>query len=255
MTFRHFFYCLLCLPVFLQAQYSEVGIAVGASAYEGDLTSTQFGAAFRHPRVALGAFYRYNAMDFVSVKLGFTYGTLAGDDSKSGDAYQRGRNLHFKSSVMELALTGEFNILGYQPYNLDRPFSPYVFGGIAVFRFNPKALYQDEWIALQPLGTEGQGLSEYPERKMYNLTSFAIPCGVGAKYALNDTWNVGFEAGIRFTFTDYLDDVSTTYADENVLLVSRERWQRPYRTNQRATRPTLPARPAATPAIMTGTTW
>ncbi|MFT6707864.1 MAG: opacity protein-like surface antigen, partial [Flavobacteriales bacterium] len=165
--------------------------------------------------VAYGAFYRYNINDYVAVKLGLTQGTISGDDVNSKDEGRESRNLSFKSGVTELAITGEFNILGYQPYNLTRPFSPYVFAGVAVYRFNPKAELDDKWYELQPLGTEGQNLSG-SDKSAYNLTQVSIPFGIGAKYALNDTWNIGIELGSRYTFTDYLDDVSTTFVGDNV---------------------------------------
>ena len=76
-------------------------------------------------------------------------------------------------------------------------------------------------VDLQPLGTEGQGLAEYPDREFYNLTQFSIPLGAGVKYALTDQINLGFEIGIRKTFTDYIDDVSLTYADEVILAENR----------------------------------
>src|SRR5258708_6821634 len=41
-----------------------------------------------------------------------------------------------------------------------------------------------------------------------------IPLGVGAKYNLNARMNLGFEVVYRFTSTDYIDDVSTTYAPD-----------------------------------------
>ena len=150
------------------------------------------------------------------MRFGVTYGLIAGNDNRSDPP--RGRNLSFRSRIIEGSLVGEFNILGYEPYNLARPWSPYIFGGVAFFNFSPKTKYNDEWVALQPLGTEGQGLSAYPERKKYKLTQFSIPIGAGIKYALSDTWNIGIEGGVRKTFTDYLDDVSTTYVNEAFLI-------------------------------------
>ncbi|MFK7807767.1 MAG: DUF6089 family protein, partial [Saprospiraceae bacterium] len=129
-------------------------------------------------------------------------------DSRSNDAAQQIRNLSFKSNVTEVALTGEFNILGYQPYGLYKPFSPYVFAGIAGFKFNPKTEYQEETVELSSLETEGES---------YGTFQFAIPVGLGVKYAINDTWNIGLEAGVRYTFTDYMDDVSTVYVSESEL--------------------------------------
>ncbi len=38
-----------------------------------------------------------------------------------------------------------------------------------------------------------------------------IPIGFGVKYAITDKVNISFEVAHRFTTTDYIDDVSTTY--------------------------------------------
>ncbi|MFT4663145.1 MAG: opacity protein-like surface antigen [Polaribacter sp.] len=212
---RIFLFLLAITPFFTNAQHSEVGLMIGASVYQGDLTPSNVWSSIGETHVAYGAFYRYNINDYVAVKLGLTQGTISGDDVNSKDEGRESRNLSFKSGVTELAITGEFNILGYQPYNLTRPFSPYVFAGVAVYRFNPKAELDDKWYELQPLGTEGQNLSG-SDKSAYNLTQVSIPFGIGAKYALNDTWNIGIELGSRYTFTDYLDDVSTTFVGDNV---------------------------------------
>jgi hypothetical protein len=49
----------------------------------------------------------------------------------------------------------------------------------------------------------------------------AIPFGGGVKYNINKNLVVGFEIAWRKTFTDYLDDVSTTYPDLDNLRDSR----------------------------------
>jgi hypothetical protein len=76
-------------------------------------------------------------------------------------------------------------------------------------------------IFLQPLSTEGQGLSQFPEQKSYKLTQIALGFGFGARYAINDNMNIGVEMLQRKTFTDYLDDVSSIYVDRNVLLQAK----------------------------------
>jgi hypothetical protein len=76
---------------------------------------------------------------------------------------------------------------------------------------DPKAEYNGSVYRLQPLGTEGEGL--VPSRPKYALFQFCIPVGIGFKYTLGRQWGVGLELGIRKTFTDYIDDVSTTYFD------------------------------------------
>ena len=204
----------------LQAQFFEAGLMLGTSHYQGDLSSASFRAIFNELHPAGGLFMRYNWNNYLSTKLSGTYGNLTGDDANLSGA-QAERNLSFSSSLIEVGLTMEFNILGFQPYALQRVFSPYVFAGGAVYRYNPKAFYEGDWYELQPLGTEGQGLEAYPERDFYELTTFAVPFGVGAKYAITDKWTLGLEIGSRLLFTDYLDDVSRTYVDLNQLRAAR----------------------------------
>lgn len=209
----------LLLPFLAAGQHLEAGLTVGASNYLGDLSENSSRVFLKETHFSGGIFGRYNVNDFVGVRLGLQYGSLSGTDANADAVDVRQRNLSFKTNIYEVSLTGEFNILGYQPYALSRVFSPYLFGGIAFFHFNPQAEYEFQTIDLQPLGTEGQGLPDRPEP--YRLTEFAIPFGLGLKYALSDKWNLGLELGIRKTFTDYLDDVSTTYVAYEELLAAR----------------------------------
>ncbi len=71
------------------------------------------------------------------------------------------------------------------------------------------------------MSTEGEGLVEYPDRKPYNLFQFSIPFGGGIKFRVSDHIVVAYEIGMRKTFTDYLDDVSTRYVDQAILLNER----------------------------------
>jgi len=91
--------------------------------------------------------------------------------------------------------------------------SPYVFGGVAVFRFDPQAQLDQEWVRLQPLGTEGQYLDEAGTPEPYRLTQMSIPFGGGIEVRVSRYVGVQWEVGYRTTFTDYLDDVSTVYPD------------------------------------------
>jgi opacity protein-like surface antigen len=214
MRFRILFVFLFLAPFVAKSQHIEAGLSAGLATYSGDLDPDQFAGHLELLRPSAGVFGRYYFNDFFNARLNFQYARLNGDDAVS----ERTRNLHFRSDIFEVGLNVEFNILGYQPYALYSPFSPYLFGGIAFFSFNPKAEYEGEWVELQPLGTEGQFLSQYPERAPYSKSAFAIPFGAGVKYALNDSWNIGLQAGLRMTFTDYLDDVSTTYISDAEML-------------------------------------
>lgn len=214
MRYIFLFLFVLLLPIPGRSQHLEAGLSAGLAGYSGDLDPENVSDHFQLLQPSAGIFGRYYFSDFLNARLNFQYARLRGDDAIS----DRPRNLHFRSDIFEVGLNLEFNILGYQPYALYRPFSPYLFGGIAFFSFNPKAEYEGEWLALQPLGTEGQFLEQYPDREPYARTAFAIPFGAGVKYALNDTWNIGLQAGLRMTFTDYLDDVSATYISDSEML-------------------------------------
>lgn len=100
---------------------------------------------------------------------------------------------------------------------LHAKFTPYVLGGVGVFRFNPKAYFQGQWVALQALGTEGQGLNPLDSRK-YQLTQVNIPVGGGISWWIGERLNMGISLNYRLCFTDYLDDVSTQYYNNDALL-------------------------------------
>ena len=211
---------LMIAPAFLFAQI-EAGVMLGISNYAGDLAPKNVWGSLGETQAAYGGFVRYNFTNHIAAKLGVNYGTISADDANAALESQKERNLSFKSGILEVGLTAEYNILGYQPYNLERVFSPYIFAGVAFYRHNPKAFYEGEWIELQPLGTEGQGLDQYPDRDFYKRGQFSIPFGGGVKYAINDKWNLGLEGGVRYTFTDYLDDVSLTYVEPSLLRAAR----------------------------------
>ncbi len=205
------FSLLLCIPLSLSAQL-EVGGTVGVSNYLGDLAPSGLWTSLGEMNFSAGVFARYNIGKWVSLKGGINYGKISASDFNSNNSdFRQSRNLSFRSNIFEFGFTGEFNILGYAPYNLEKTFSPYVFVGIAGYKFNPQTEYNAEWVNLQPLGTEGQGMEGRPEK--YKLLQMSIPFGGGVKYAINDKWNLGFEIGFRRTNTDYLDDVSTIFVN------------------------------------------
>jgi hypothetical protein len=142
-----------------------------------------------------------------------SYGKISGSD-KNFDNYHW-RNLSFYSNIYELSFLTEFNFQTYGVNVLDHRFTPYLFTGISIFAFNPKAKFNGEEQELRDLGTEGQLLNDGPSK--YRLIQPAIPIGMGIKYNLNMNWEIGFRVGFRKTFTDYLDDVSTEYPDYNIL--------------------------------------
>ena len=212
-------FILSILPIIGFSQHFEAGILIGASNYVGDLSNNSSNLYLKETKPAFGGLARYNFSHLFAVRGSINYTWVAGRDANVGnDDFVRMRNLSFKSSILEFSLMGEVNLPGYQPYGMYMPISPYLFGGISFFKYAPRTRYQGNWVDLQPLGTEGQGM---PGRDgAYNLTSIAIPFGVGVKYALSDKINLGIEIGARRTLTDFLDDVSATYVAYPELLAA-----------------------------------
>lgn len=187
----------------------EIGFALGAAHYFGDLNPK---ARVNRPKLAASVFFRKQFGNYVAVRV---YGQFAqvgyADKYYSDNEFQRRRNLSFNSSIWELGLLGDFNFFKFNPQTAEYRFTPYVTIGASLFSYDPYAYLNGTKYFLRPLGTEGQGTAAYPDRKPYSSMAFAIPAGVGVKYALNPNMNLGFEILYRFTNTDYLDDVSTTY--------------------------------------------
>lgn len=194
------------LPFFAAAQYLEAGLSAGGTFYKGDLQVEFVNNAQVRP--AFGMFARFNAHPKVSCKFQLMKGEIAATDKKNAinTSYYM-RNLSFRSTILEASAVMEWNVGGYDIL-AGKTTTPYFFAGVSGFYFNPQAQLRGIWYDLQPLGTEGQGLSEYPDRKKYKLAQIAIPLGLGFKFALDQRTNVGIEFGLRKTFTDYLDDVS-----------------------------------------------
>lgn len=181
--------------------------------YGGDLQDKVY--TFNQANFSFGAalLCRVNK---ISLRGGVNFGKVRGNDENNTKF--KYRNLSFASNIVDGNLC-----LQYDFFSIDdnKKFTPYFFAGVGVFHFNPYTYYNSQKVYLQPLGTEGQGLSIYPDKKLYNLTQFNMPLGIGIKYKLSEHFMLGIEFCSRFLFTDYLDDVSTNYPDETQLFKER----------------------------------
>lgn len=204
------FWIFLVFSLQLQAQYFDAGAMFGVTNYQGELIKSNMEAT--EYNFACGAFLRYNITPRVSVKGMVNGGKLTGTDVLSGN---RARNLSFSTLIVETGVQGEYSLFDYNILDGAHKTSPYLFLGLAGTYFNPRAEYKGSMVELQPLGTEGQGLPGYQDK--YNRFVVAIPLGVGVKVAIHEVTNIGFEVGMRKTFTDYLDDVSGYYPDLTAL--------------------------------------
>lgn len=228
-------------------RYFSVGLSLSALNYFGDLAPKSHIAStklrFTRPGFGLTGMYRVGPQS--SFRGSFMWGRLRADDSQSdilGDnsKYRYMRNLHFRNDIKELSLEFVFDLKTHQRTFVSRPeLVPFLFAGVAVFHHNPKAkvpaldayhypigeaqpiqendqryagVSPGEWIALRPLGTEGQYV-EGSGVDPYSNWQIAVPFGAGVRYRISRYLDLSFEIGYRQTFTDYLDDVSGIYLD------------------------------------------
>jgi hypothetical protein len=211
-----FLFILLLKSALSVSQTIEIGGIYGYSGYIGDLNQSIIEVTEVHP--SYGIHSRINWSQFLSTRLCLSYGAISGSDSEFSTLEDiRSRNLSFKSPLYEASLQVELNYLRFGN-NEDPLAQASLFTGIAGFYFNPMAEYQGKQYALQPLGTEGQFLTTN-NLKPYNLVQLAIPIGIGFSIRPANRVVIGFEFGLRKTFTDYLDDVSTVYPDISALKV------------------------------------
>ncbi|MDE5544714.1 MAG: outer membrane beta-barrel protein [Bacteroidales bacterium] len=200
----------------LRAQRSEIGVGAGVSFYLGDLNPKK---VFYDSRACASVFYRYNIDTRWAFRFSGSYGRIMAHDAD----FDNPRNLNFRNDLGEIAAMMEVNFVNFFTGSEQHRFTPYLAFGAALCFSNPQGLYFDEhsgtsrWVALRPLHTEGQGLSQY-NVKEYSLAQFAIPFGLGFKVSISEHVALGVEWVMRWAVTDYLDDVSGNYADPGVLM-------------------------------------
>ncbi len=192
---------------------SEIGFMVGGSYYIGDLNQQHF----RHTNLAGQLLYRYNINARLAYRLNFTYGKIEGYDREQKGAFYQNRNLSFQTDLFELGSGIEVTYFPFEIGNKRYKGTAYLLAELSLTRINPRADYNGTLVELQPLGTEGQG-TDLADRGKYSRVQLGIPLAIGARVSLSPNIGLNFEYGIRFMFTDYLDDVGGyRYADPILL--------------------------------------
>lgn len=215
---KRLIYTLFLVPALSMSTHAqmhhEVGLAAGVANYYGDLqTETVPSYGFKPMG---GISYKFFFSPHVGVRLGASFAQLTAADSLSNIPANKARNLSFASNIFEFHGGLEINML---PIDIDRmKVTPYVFGGIGIFYYNPytSALNGDKTF-LRPLGTEGQNIPNYPDRKEYKLVNVSFPFGGGLKFLIGKALVITTEVGLRYTATDYLDDVSRSFVNLDTL--------------------------------------
>ncbi len=221
------------IKTFANKRYLAIGGGINTLNYFGDLApKSNIGStdiSFTRPGLSLFAEYKYAPR--ISFRTTLEFGILSGSDFESADPddelakYRYIRNLQFRNTLIELSLIGKVDLFTNRGTYLSRPIlNPYMFGGVGVFYHNPQALAPEtdqlgnsidkagQWVALQPLGTEGQYSDAY-DVKPYSRIQLSLPVGLGVNYRLIDNFDIAFEVGYRVLFFDYIDDVSGKYVD------------------------------------------
>lgn len=200
--------CFTITAVYPQQQI-QGGVYFGGINYEGDLAPSSFIVSFSETHLDFGAFIYVKTNDWLGLKINYHHGTLSGTDANAQDGGRFNRNLSFRSPLDELSLSAAFF---YASNHLKRHIvQPYLTLGVGIFRFNPQAKWDGQWYDLQPLSTEGQGLSGFADKQPYKKVQICLPIGSGFHINLGKRMALICEASLRKTFTDYLDDVSTSY--------------------------------------------
>ena len=187
----------------------DFGMELGSSSYFGDLNPE---ARFRGQRYNAGLIYSYFLNDYISASAMLHYGQLGYADSLNSNPYWKQRNLSFQTSIWDFSLGLDYDFLKIIPGSTTNRWTPFLSTGLGIMHFNPFTYLNGRKYYLQPLGTEGQGSPQYPNRHKYPLWTMELPVGFGIKYNINRSFNVSVQGTYHFTGTDYLDDVSTTYA-------------------------------------------
>jgi len=218
-------------------RYISLGGSIDAMNYFGDIAPktgmSSTSLSFTRPALSFYGTYRYTPN--LSFRGAFSYGRLSSDDARVADPYGEEsrfryvRNASFRNDIKELSFVGIWDIMPNHGTFLNRvSFTPYVFAGLGVFHHNPKAKAPEfdkfgqplaeagDWVALRPLGTEGQ-YSENYDVKPYSTIQPSIPFGFGIRAKIQKRLDFEFEVGYRYLFTDYIDDVSGMYVDLGAL--------------------------------------
>jgi hypothetical protein len=240
-TYRQFLLLLICFTIHT-GSYSqaimfgnekvkwEAGFQFGPSFFLGDLGGNAgHGTPFlkdlnlEFTKMMKGAFIAVYPVKWAGIRVQGNLTYLEGDDAVINtnginELWRKQRNLDFRSKVWELQGLVEFfpTMLLVGEGDFEPRLRPYVAGGLGIFHFNPEGSLTDangnkSWYFLKPLRTEGEGMSEYPYSKEYNLTQLNIPFSAGLKYYISDRVNFSTEVLYRKSFTDYIDDVSKRY--------------------------------------------
>lgn len=166
--------------------------------------------------------FRYRFHPTFATTSSINFGKYRASDLFTLNGPRNARRIDIKSTLITLSQRMEYivyanekvgkrnNIPGLKGMK-DKNTQAYIYGGLGIAYYNPQGgpgtKYEGEF--LRPLSTEGQGYAG--GAKPYKVITAVVPFGIGYRTGIGRMWRVMVEATYFKTFTDYMDDVSTTY--------------------------------------------
>ena len=186
-------------------RYFSLIAGTGMTAYFGELNdNNRIRKEFSNISLGLEA----RLLSRVAARAEVIYYSLEGDDIYAKDSsFNRQRNLSFFSRNFEANLQGIVFLRKYPgTYHKRWAVDPYMGIGVGVTLFNPTAELDSVTYKLREHNTEGV---------RYNNFALVLPLTFGVKLRFNEFVNFNMELGYRYAFTDYLDDVSTVFIEND----------------------------------------
>jgi len=162
-------------------------------------------------RFALGGSINYNLPVGFSTGIDLNWVRLAGDDSETQSG-RTPRMISIRTDLLESNLTFKYTL----PKRTGSANGLYFFVGAGAAYYQPKAEWNGTWYNLRELGTEGQLLD--PTKNIYTKITPVLPFGFGKKFYFYNGVSLAADFNFRKSYTDYIDDVSTVYFDNNLIL-------------------------------------
>lgn len=174
----------------------KVTVGGGITSYAGDLN-----AIGERINTIFSGGILYKFAPHVSLKTEFSFYSLSGTDV-GGKNFQR--NLSFQSRNFE-----GYAGLMYEMFDVENPMrgqglivNPYIWAGLGFTTFSPYTSLNNTTYYLRNFKTEDVA---------YSAATAVFPLGAGVRFEVSRRIGFSLEAAYRFTLSDYMDDVSTTY--------------------------------------------
>lgn len=230
---------LATLPALAQQDlyYWRAGVQVGSMTYYGDLNSKVLPGELTPDQLAWGVSVERLVGEDLSAKLLYSQGQFRVND-RTDDKFLA-RSLNAQTNIRDYSVLFTYYLDNDRFLERKSFIAPYLSLGLGYTSFNVYGDLLDEtgelyhyWsdntirsvaedspdadqaeIVAQD-GSYETELTPLATEQAYDTETFNIPLALGLKFRLGDRLNLNLEVMGRFTFTDYLDDVSGNYRTE-----------------------------------------